>query len=162
MLLIDPKTGRIVDANPAAARFYGYGLDDLRSMLITQINTMPPSEVAELMSQASTGVDGHFVFPHRLASGEIRRVDVHSSPVGDGRPLLLSIIVDVEERTRAQEEVARASEYARSLIEASLDPLVTISADGVITDVNAATERVTGVRRQSSDRQRLRHLLHRP
>lgn len=37
-----------------------------------------------------------------------------------------------------------ASSYARSLIEASLDPLVTISADGKITDVNKATELVTG------------------
>ena len=37
--------------------------------------------------------------------------------------------------------------YARSLIEASLDPLVTISAEGKITDVNTATEKVTGVSR---------------
>ncbi len=38
--------------------------------------------------------------------------------------------------------------YARSLIEASLDPLVTISADGKIMDVNSATEKVTGVPRK--------------
>src|SRR5689334_14093669 len=42
----------------------------------------------------------------------------------------------------------QASEYARSLIEASLDPLVTISPDGKITDVNAATVKVTGVPRE--------------
>ena len=41
----------------------------------------------------------------------------------------------------------RAAQYARSLIEASLDPLVTISADGKITDVNEATVEVTGVPR---------------
>jgi PAS domain S-box-containing protein len=40
-----------------------------------------------------------------------------------------------------------ASLYARSLIEASLDPLVTINAEGKITDVNLATERVTGYKR---------------
>ncbi len=39
-------------------------------------------------------------------------------------------------------------EYNRSLIESSLDPLVTIGADGKITDVNAATEKVTGCPRQ--------------
>ena len=39
-------------------------------------------------------------------------------------------------------------EYNRSLIEASLDPLVTIGVDGKITDVNAATEQVTGCSRQ--------------
>jgi PAS domain S-box-containing protein len=41
----------------------------------------------------------------------------------------------------------QASQYARSLIEASLDPLVTISPDGKITDVNEATIKVTGVSR---------------
>jgi PAS domain S-box-containing protein len=42
----------------------------------------------------------------------------------------------------------QASQYARSLIEASLDPLVTINPDGTITDVNEATVKVTGVPRQ--------------
>jgi PAS domain S-box len=46
----------------------------------------------------------------------------------------------VKERTEKLEKVAN---YARNLIEASLDPLVTISADGKITDVNRATEKVT-------------------
>ena len=43
----------------------------------------------------------------------------------------------------------QASQYARSLIEASLDPLVTISPEGKITDVNEATIRVTGVARDA-------------
>ena len=38
----------------------------------------------------------------------------------------------------------RASAYNRSLLEASIDPLVTIGKDGKITDVNPATEKVTG------------------
>src|SRR5579862_9515361 len=42
----------------------------------------------------------------------------------------------------------QASQYARSLIEASLDPLVTISPNGTITDVNEATIKVTGVTRE--------------
>jgi PAS domain S-box-containing protein len=48
---------------------------------------------------------------------------------------------------RAPEDVRAGSWYARSLIEASLDPLVTISPEGTITDVNKATEMVTGVPR---------------
>lgn len=40
------------------------------------------------------------------------------------------------------------SRYARSLIEASLDPLVTISAEGKITDMNEATVNITGVTRE--------------
>lgn len=43
---------------------------------------------------------------------------------------------------------ASSSSYARSLIEASLDPLVTINANGKIMDVNRATEKVTGIQRE--------------
>jgi len=50
----------------------------------------------------------------------------------------------VEERTR---ELLLANDYNRNLIETSLDPLVTIGPDGTITDVNLATEKVTGYMR---------------
>ncbi|ADZ09998.1 PAS/PAC sensor signal transduction histidine kinase [Methanobacterium lacus] len=50
----------------------------------------------------------------------------------------------VEERTQ---ELKSANEYNRSLIEASLDPLVTIGPDGKITDVNSSTEKFTGCTR---------------
>ncbi|HZW94895.1 MAG TPA: PAS domain S-box protein [Candidatus Eremiobacteraceae bacterium] len=52
------------------------------------------------------------------------------------------------ERKRADEELRKAPLYARSLLEASLDPLVTISREGEITDVNQATEKVTGISRE--------------
>ncbi|HYM75041.1 MAG TPA: PAS domain S-box protein, partial [Candidatus Dormibacteraeota bacterium] len=48
---------------------------------------------------------------------------------------------------QASTEQQQASQYARSLIEASLDPLVTISPEGKITDVNEATIKVTGMQR---------------
>jgi len=62
---------------------------------------------------------------------------------------------DITERKKAEEELkeARTNElnlanvYNRSLIEASLDPLVTIGPDGEITDVNTSTEAVTGYSR---------------
>ena len=61
---------------------------------------------------------------------------------------LVFSLEDVTERKRAEEALKVTSLYARSLIEASLDPLVTISADGKVMDVNRATELVTGVPRE--------------
>src|SRR6185436_12399624 len=58
-----------------------------------------------------------------------------------------SISRDITERKRVEDQARETSQYARSLIEASLDPLVTISPDGKITDVNEATVNVTGVSR---------------
>ena len=50
-------------------------------------------------------------------------------------------------RKRTEEDLRNAYNYSRSLLEASLDPLVTISTDGKITDVNKATELATGIPR---------------
>ena len=55
---------------------------------------------------------------------------------------------DITERKHAEQKLLAASLYSRSLIEASLDPLVTISMEGKITDVNKATEEVTGCPRK--------------
>jgi formate hydrogenlyase transcriptional activator len=57
-------------------------------------------------------------------------------------------VEDITECKRAEAELRTASLYARSLIEASVDPLVTISRDGKITDVNEATEKATGLARE--------------
>lgn len=54
---------------------------------------------------------------------------------------------DITERKKADEKLKMANSYNRSLIEASLDPLVTIGADGKINDVNTATEKITGYSR---------------
>jgi PAS domain S-box-containing protein len=55
---------------------------------------------------------------------------------------------ELAERTRAEEALRSAYTYNRSLIEANLDPLVTINAEGQISDVNAAAEKVTGYSKQ--------------
>lgn len=73
------------------------------------------------------------VFPVRDAAGALYRV--------------VGTVEDITERRQAEETQQRARAY-RTLIEASLDPLVTISAGGKITDVNAATEKITGIARQ--------------
>jgi PAS domain S-box-containing protein len=65
----------------------------------------------------------------------------------DGSPMILEMDIDVTERKKAEEKIRLSVIYNRSLIEASLDPLVTIGSDGKITDVNKATEQVTGYSR---------------
>lgn len=55
---------------------------------------------------------------------------------------------DITELKRKEKELHDTSLYSRNLIEASLDPLVTVSADGKIMDVSRATELVTGVSRE--------------
>jgi PAS domain S-box-containing protein len=105
MLLIEPQSGAIEEANVAAAEFYGYAIEELTSMSIQQINCRPPSEVAAERRRARAQDRNHFEFKHELASGEIRIVEVHSSPIEvDGQELLFSIVHDITERKRRERE----------------------------------------------------------
>lgn len=108
MLLIEPETGAIIDANDAAARFYGYSQLQLRGMRIQEINTLGPDEVADERRRAKAEKRNYFIFPHRLASGDLRTVEVYSAPIrgGDGRTLLLSIIHDITGKAVADAELS--------------------------------------------------------
>ncbi|HVP35474.1 MAG TPA: PAS domain S-box protein, partial [Terriglobales bacterium] len=68
---------------------------------------------------------------------------IYRLPTGE----IVSIFEDVTERKKAEEKLRFSSLYTRGLIEASLDPLVTIGKDGKINDVNKATEEATGIPR---------------
>ena len=71
-LLADPQSAKIMDANQAASEFYGYELDRLKQLKITDINVLPPEETFKRMSQAYSEQQRYFQFQHRLASGELR------------------------------------------------------------------------------------------
>ena len=66
----------------------------------------------------------------------------------DGAPICRAVMSDITDRKLADDALQTASRYSRNLIESSLDSLVTISADGKITDVNLATEKITGKSRE--------------
>ena len=77
-LVIDPETESILDANEAAARFYGYTREQLCKLHIQDINQLTPAEVAAEVANAAAEQRNYFVFPHRLANGETRWVAVGS------------------------------------------------------------------------------------
>ena len=103
MLLIDPVTAAIVDANPAAVRFYGWTKAQLQGMTMAQINTLAPAELLAQMQLAQAQQRNSFEFQHRLADGSVRDVEVSSGPLEiASKNLLYSIVHDVSERKRVQ------------------------------------------------------------
>ncbi|MCG5509169.1 diguanylate cyclase [Ectothiorhodospira lacustris] len=128
MLLINPHDGRIVDANPAAALFYGHEPATLRAMTIFQINSLQKAEIRQAMRQTLQQSRREFQFRHHLHDGSIRHVDVYSTPLAiDGQTLLFSIIHDTTSRHQAQQALVQAKEAALMASQAKSDFLANIS-----------------------------------
>lgn len=111
MLLIEPKSGIILNANNAAAKFYGYTIPTLCSMSINDLNMLTPEETRIERKNALAEKRNHFIFPHKLANGEIRTVEVHSSPIEfQNERILFSIIYDISERKQIEQELIQSKE----------------------------------------------------
>ena len=144
-LLIDPASGQIMDANPAAINYYGYG-PALVGMKITDINCLPPEEVRAEMERAKSEQRIYFNFRHRLASGSERHVEVYSGPVEvDGKPLLFSIIHDVTPRHELEQRLIASEEHHRKLIQAMAEGVILIDGQGAISAWNSAALDILGV-----------------
>jgi PAS domain S-box-containing protein len=144
---------RIVFWNEGAHRNYGYTADEVigqDSSILHTPQDVESGEVDRLLAAAYSDGTAEGTFERVRKDGSrftatavvTRRDDSLGHPVG-----FLLMSEDVSEKKLATDQLRAASEYARSLIEASLDPLVTINVTGKITDVNEATSRVTGVAR---------------
>ena len=104
--LIEPESGRILDANRAACQFYGYNYKKFLTLNISDINTLPTKTVKSRIVEAMNSGGSLFHFNHRKADGEIREVEVYTAPVQlGGKTMLYSIIHDVTDRTLAQEQL---------------------------------------------------------
>ena len=153
--LIDVETAAIVDANPAAARFYGWTREEMRAMKATDIAEIGDREWREYADAVSRGLGTASVRTHRLASGETRTVEVFAGEFTfDGAQVFHSIVHDVSDRVRAEEALRDSEARFRSALDNSPDIFTVLDtvrdADGAIIDfrvveVNASAGTALGV-----------------
>jgi PAS domain S-box-containing protein len=150
LVTINPH-GKITDVNAASVQATGVTREKLIGTDFSDYFTEPGKAREGYQQVFSQGFVRDYPLAIRHVSGNVIDVLYNASVYKDEKGNVLGVFAaarDITERKHGDERQRAALRYSRSLIEASLDPLVTISADGKITDVNQATELVTGVPRQ--------------
>lgn len=139
--LLDPDTGRIVDANAAALAFWGYSLEELRSMNVSKISFVPSGKIVEVMNKIKDGTSHRVELYHRLKNGDIRDVEVFSGPLNyQGKILRYSIAHDITARKRAEDGLRLSMTVFNSVKEA----VMVTDPDNRIVMANPAFTDITG------------------
>ena len=168
MILLDPDTGEIMNANRAASEFYGWSIEELRRMRIEQITSLSAEQVKSNLYKCRTAEQSRFLFEHRMADGSLRNVEVFSNLVRvAGKELLYAIIHDVTKRKHAEERslavfIAKQKEYNeaekarrqldkqyQTLISASPDSIITTHLNGVISSISDIGLEIFGASKKS-------------
>ncbi|MFM9880253.1 MAG: PAS domain S-box protein, partial [Burkholderiaceae bacterium] len=164
------EKGVIQIFNVGAERMLGYAAADVVNR-ITPADISDPQEVIAratalsvelgtpitpgfeaLVFKASRGIEDIYELTYIRQDGSRFPAIVSVTALRDDQNIIIGYLLigtDNTARQQADDKLRTASQYARSLIEASLDPLVTISPEGKITDVNAGSVKVTGVAREA-------------
>lgn len=143
MTIIDPETQEIIDANPAACHFFGFARDKAIGMKIS--SDISPNQLRETHQKVLKGEISHHITGYHLRTGEVRRMEVYSSPIFyGGKDCIYSILFDVTDR----EEYWEALQYERDFLSITLssigDGVIITDRNGCITFLNQIAEQIIG------------------
>jgi|GEM_PF-1376089 len=140
-LVVNPDKFIIEDANPAAANFYGYSIEQLQGMDLGKINILSRDTLNTLIQQTREQNLGFYSCPQRLANGEIRFVEVRDGLMEiDERTLCYSIINDVTASKEAENQVLVASK----MFDYATDAVMLVNNNNQVVSVNHAFSQITG------------------
>ncbi len=136
-LLVDPRDGMIIDANGAAIMLYGYPLERLQSLGFEDIAVLEPVKhhrvIQRIMEEWTSPLD----MRHRLASGEIRDMEVFSTLISiGGRTLIHVMMHDVSIKKQMAAKLRLQENNFRNLVETTTDLIVVAALDGTILFTN--------------------------
>lgn len=143
--------GRITDVNEATVQVTGVPREKLIGTHFPDYFTEPKMAEEAYQQAFYQGIVRNYPLAIRHVSGKITDVLYNATVFKDEEGVVQGVFAsarDITDRKQVEEELKKQQAYTRSLIEASLDPMVAISPGGKITDVNEALVKATGVKRE--------------
>jgi len=146
MFLFDPKRKVILEGNRSAYEYYGYKKSEFDNISIYKINTTEAKAIDENIEKVLSGLDKSFFTKHKLSNGEIRDVEIHSTPININNNLVLfSIIDDITQRIKMEESVKKQSNFLQMLIDTLPIPIFFKDKNFIFRLYNRAFEDFIGV-----------------
>ena len=145
------QDGKITDVNRATETVTGYSRDEIIGTDFSDYFTEPEKAKEGYLEAFREGYVKNYPLEIQHQDGHVTYVMYNASVYRDDTDNIVGVFAaarDITERKKTEEKLKLASLYNRSLIEASVDPLVTIGPTGKITDVNNSTEVATGFSRK--------------
>ncbi|MGJ0318963.1 response regulator [Aliarcobacter cryaerophilus] len=146
MLLVDAKTGKIIDANHSACKFYGYTLDEFKKLNISNINVLSKKEIKDKIEEAKNFNNNTFIFPHILKSGEIKTIESNTSPIKTEKgKILFSIIKDISKQIELEKAIQEEKERYKNLTNYSSDAIFILNIeDGKLVEFSKRAKDLLG------------------
>ncbi|GEM_PF-3397720 len=145
--------GKIASWNRAAGEIYGYTAQEIVGQPRSLLSPEGDAIGAQLLARATRGEHpGLHEVRRRRKNGEIISLSVSYSPIFDAAGTVVGVASferSPTEETRLEQELQRARSYTRNLIESSLDAMLTVDRDLIVTDLNEQTVRLVGTNRDA-------------
>lgn len=130
ILLIEPTTTQILDANPAACDFYGHDRDEIVTMSVLQLDALPTETVQAEFGRAIDGTRPRFMSRHRAADGTAHDVEVSTgSIIVGGRRVLYAMVNDITERLRMEAALERHQRSLEQVVSQRTQDLLRANAE---------------------------------
>lgn len=143
MLLINPNSLKIIDANPAAIKFYGY--NNLKDLSIHELSTKTIAEIKHEFTGMRNHVFKGLNSEHVIADGSVKQVLVHSRIVRiEGERILFSIIIDVSDQKEQEKIIKDTYTFNQQLFDDSPYGIIVYNEKGDCINANESAAKIVG------------------
>ena len=137
LMLLDSDSGKIIDANEAAIRKYGYTLNEFKNMEPFELNILVKDEILKYYNKAREQDYNDFLFKHRKKDGSIIDVEIHTGPIIlDEKHYVFSTLVDVTEAIKVKQEFDDVDEKLKTIFMSVGEGIIVVNEKGYISLVN--------------------------